>query len=114
MPLTCESFDPIVAHADGCTCGGGGIAVTTAQQEGRVAQIVRTAVLRAIFPQARGRRAFLRAVGATTAAAALAEVFPLGAAEALAQPYLDVVRAGNPNGGQLISYPGSPWLVRKL
>ena len=36
------------------------------------------------------------------------------AAEALAQPYLDVVRAGNPNGGQLISYPGSPWLVRKL
>ena len=85
MPLTCESFDPIVAHADGCTCGGGGIAVTTAQQEGRVAQIVRTAVLRAIFPQARGRRAFLRAVGATTAAAALAEVFPLGAAEALAQ-----------------------------
>ncbi|MDR3475570.1 MAG: 23S rRNA (adenine(2030)-N(6))-methyltransferase RlmJ [Devosia sp.] len=34
-------------------------------------------------------------------------------AEVLARPYLDVVRAENP-AGALTSYPGSPWLVRKL
>ena len=34
-------------------------------------------------------------------------------AAALAQPYLDVVRAENPDGVPT-TYPGSPWLVRKL
>ena len=43
------------------------------------------AVLRSLFPDATRRRGFLQAVGATTAAAALAEIFPLAAAEALAQ-----------------------------
>ena len=34
-------------------------------------------------------------------------------AAALAQPYLDVVRTENPDGVPT-TYPGSPWLVRKL
>ena len=46
---------------------------------------VNGAVLRGLFPQALQRRGFLRAVGATTAAAAIAECFPLGMAESLAQ-----------------------------
>lgn len=35
-------------------------------------------------------------------------------AKALAQPYLDVVRAENKKGNALVAYPGSPLLVRKL
>src|SRR6185312_8897638 len=34
-------------------------------------------------------------------------------AKALAQPYLDLIAAENP-AGALTSYPGSPWLTRKL
>ncbi len=36
------------------------------------------------------------------------------AAKALAQPYLDVVRAENRKGNALVAYPGSPLLVRQL
>ena len=85
MTLRCDSFDPIASHAAGCACGGHGVAASAATGEQRMGEVVRTAVLRAAFPQVRGRRALLKAIGSATAAAALADVFPLGAAEALAQ-----------------------------
>ena len=49
------------------------------------ARAVERAVERAVFGGERGRRAFLRAVGASTASAALASVFPMAAAKAIAQ-----------------------------
>ncbi|MDW8468939.1 MAG: CmpA/NrtA family ABC transporter substrate-binding protein [Burkholderiales bacterium] len=55
-------------------------------EEARDARIVEQAVLRALFPNAPTRRAFLQAVGAATALSALESVFPLGRAkEAFAQ-----------------------------
>ena len=87
MTLACDPFDPSAAHAEGCTCRVQLPArpANAAAGEDRVAQMVRTAVLRAAFPNGKDRRGFLRAVGATTAAAALAQFFPLQAATALAQ-----------------------------
>ncbi|MEZ5763631.1 MAG: CmpA/NrtA family ABC transporter substrate-binding protein [Xanthobacteraceae bacterium] len=42
--------------------------------------VIASAVMRAVFPQDASRRAFLRAVGASTAAAAIAQFFPLATA----------------------------------
>ena len=42
--------------------------------------MVQSAVVRALFPEDRSRRAFLRAVGASTALAAISQFFPLGTA----------------------------------
>jgi len=47
--------------------------------------LVQSAVMRAVFPRDAERRAFLRAAGGATALAALAEVFPLATATAVAQ-----------------------------
>ena len=54
-------------------------------QEEHDAGILQASVMRALFPQDRLRRRFLRAVGASTAAAAVSSFFPFGALEALAQ-----------------------------
>jgi nitrate/nitrite transport system substrate-binding protein len=55
-------------------------------EETRLAEVVASGVMRALFPKDVERRAFLQAVGASTAAAAVATFFPLGAAtEAFAQ-----------------------------
>src|SRR5690606_21829684 len=52
----------------------------------RYQRVVEQAVIRALFPEDGARRRFLRAVGAGTAASAVAALFPLGAAkEAFAQ-----------------------------
>ncbi len=51
----------------------------------RLAQAVERAVERAVFGSEHTRREFVRLVGASTASAALAAAFPLGAARALAQ-----------------------------
>ena len=52
----------------------------------RLARVVQSAVVRALFPEDQSRRAFLRAVGASTALAAISQFFPLGTAmEAFAQ-----------------------------
>ncbi|MDB5365558.1 MAG: nitrate transporter substrate-binding protein [Rhodospirillales bacterium] len=68
-----------------CGCGAhGSQAAHDADVETRLAAAIDEALLRAIVPDANTRRAFLRAVGAGTAMAALADVFPLGAARALA------------------------------
>src|SRR6185295_6203664 len=48
-------------------------------------RVIESAVMRALFPQDEARRKFLRAVGASTAYAAVASLFPFGALEAIAQ-----------------------------
>ena len=55
-------------------------------EESRLKRVVEAGLMRALFPHDATRRAFVRAVGTTTAAAAIAEAFPiLTATEALAQ-----------------------------
>src|SRR5438445_1716789 len=51
-----------------------------ASEEKRYEGVVASAVMRAVFPHDATRRAFLKAVGASTALAALSQFFPLGAA----------------------------------
>ncbi|MDX2287292.1 MAG: CmpA/NrtA family ABC transporter substrate-binding protein [Hyphomicrobiaceae bacterium] len=59
--------------------------IDTAGEDARMRRVVESGVMRAMFPNPVQRRAFLQAVGATTVAAAIAEVFPiLTAADALA------------------------------
>jgi nitrate/nitrite transport system substrate-binding protein len=56
------------------------------REEQRYQGVVASAVMRAVFPRDAARRAFLRAVGASTALAALSQFFPLKTAtEAFAQ-----------------------------
>jgi nitrate/nitrite transport system substrate-binding protein len=66
----------------GCACPGhatgGEHAAISCSGDARWSRAVEAAVVRALFPNDRGRRAFLRAVGATTALAAIAQVLPLG------------------------------------
>src|ERR1700751_2752614 len=55
-------------------------------EETRYEGVVASAVMRAVFPQAAARRAFLKSVGATTALAAVSQFFPLKTAtEAFAE-----------------------------
>ncbi|MCJ2014690.1 CmpA/NrtA family ABC transporter substrate-binding protein [Methylobacterium sp. J-076] len=82
--------NPFAARRRGCSCGGheshaaheaalpsGDAAITRAVEEG---------MMRALFPNAAGRRAFLRSVGAATAAAVVAQFLPTGfVAEAFAE-----------------------------
>ncbi len=49
------------------------------------AEVVESAMVRALFPDDRARRRFIKAVGVNTATAAIASVLPLGAMQALAQ-----------------------------
>ena len=54
--------------------------------EAQFARVVESGAMRALFPQDATRRAFIKAVGASTAAAAVAQFLPLGAVTgALAQ-----------------------------
>jgi len=54
------------------------------EEEAALNRVIESAVVRALFPHDETRRAFLKAVGAGTAMAALSSLFPLGAAQALA------------------------------
>src|SRR5262249_52198102 len=74
-PLLC----PAAAH--GGVCMSRGDVDTCALR----AQAAEQAIGRAVFGGELGRRAFFKAVGATTATAALASVFPMAAAKAIAQ-----------------------------
>jgi len=82
------SFDnPLDAKAAqaarGCACARHAPehdAAPSCSADARWSRAVDQAVLRAVFPNDRGRRAFLRAVGATTALAAIAQFLPLGLA----------------------------------
>jgi nitrate/nitrite transport system substrate-binding protein len=95
-----DPFDPQRRlYRSGCTCGGhvdqlahdrdpatALQCVEVQSEEQRYQGVVASAVMRAVFPKDAGRRAFLKSVGASTALAALAHVFPLKAAtEAFAQ-----------------------------
>jgi len=79
-----------------CGCGGSienhraefGAEMPVKSYEGSeqyVDRMVESAVLRSMFPNTVARRTFLKAVGATTALAAIADVFPLVTAKAIAQ-----------------------------
>ena len=56
-----------------------------ANEEALNRRTIESAIMRAVFPDDRERRGFLRAVGRSTALAALSSFFPLGALEAMAQ-----------------------------
>jgi nitrate/nitrite transport system substrate-binding protein len=101
-----DPFDPGRRLRRGCTCGRHrsqaergllsrshppatekmGSAAGADSDEQRYQSVVASAVMRAVFPKDAARRSFLKAVGASTALAALAQFFPLRtAAEAFAQ-----------------------------
>lgn len=72
----------------GCSCGRHGSAaeheaalqvlpVANKNEEENYADVVASAVMRALFPQDLARRAFLKSVGASTAVAAVSQFFPL-------------------------------------
>jgi nitrate/nitrite transport system substrate-binding protein len=85
-------FDPSTKLTSGCSCGHhhseaeharaarAAELQVAAEQEARLQRVVEAAVVRAMFPNDASRRAFLRAVGTSTAAAAIAAFFPLGKA----------------------------------
>ena len=83
-----DSDRPMPRHS--CSCGQH---ATEAEHrlaglagDAQISRLVEAAVVRAIFPHDAGRRAFIRAVGASTAAAAIASIFPLAtASEVFAQ-----------------------------
>ena len=68
--------------ADQASCSAGTVA---AQPEAVGEAWLQAALVKALFPQEPLRRAFLRAVGRRTAAAAIAGVLPMGALQAMAQ-----------------------------
>ena len=87
-----DPFDPAQAiHRGGCACGRHAsqaehVADVKADSEQHLRRVVETAVVRAMFPDDGSRRRFLSAVGMSTAAAAIAQFFPLATAtEAFAQ-----------------------------
>ncbi len=77
----------------GCSCGEHASEAEHAKatavpdaEEARFGRVIESGLMRALFPRDADRRGFLKAVGASTAAAALAQFFPMMAAtEALAQ-----------------------------
>jgi len=86
-------FDPEVALARGCNCGAhssqaehdAADSLATAGEEGLSQRVMEQAAMRALFPRDAERRRFIRAVGASTALAAVSSVFPFGALTAMAQ-----------------------------
>ena len=91
-------FDPARRlHSQGCICGRHVSEAehaaaqlsqppAVASEEALYENVVASAVIRAMFPQDLARRAFLKSVGAATAAAALSQFFPFKTAtEAFAQ-----------------------------
>jgi nitrate/nitrite transport system substrate-binding protein len=89
-----DPFDPHVTLGAACDCGrhatqsehDGDIARAASDSDVLASRVVDAAVVRALFPHDETRRRFLKAVGANTALAAIAQCFPLMAArEAFAQ-----------------------------
>ena len=76
-----------------CSCGQHGsqrehdhhIQQTKVDHETLGSNAIESAMVRALFPDDRARRGFLKAVGANTAMAAIASVLPIGSMQALAQ-----------------------------
>ena len=85
-----DPFDPEVKLTHGCACGGHATAAehdaAARDEEALQGRVVEAAVMRALFPHDETRRRFIRAVGGSTALAAISALFPLAAAkEAFAQ-----------------------------
>ncbi|MBN1236882.1 MAG: ABC transporter substrate-binding protein [Gammaproteobacteria bacterium] len=93
-----DPFDPR-SRIHACSCGRHAsdsehdaerraeAAAAAEDDERALTRVVEQGVLRALFPHEPTRRAFLRAVGASTAAAAVSQFLPVGLiGEALAQP----------------------------
>ena len=89
MAIFDDPFSERSRLGKGCSCGQHGSQAehdALESEEARASRIVDQAVMRALFPRDGTRRAFLRAVGASTALAAVGTLFPLAAArEAFAQ-----------------------------
>ncbi|MEW6446444.1 MAG: ABC transporter substrate-binding protein [Pseudomonadota bacterium] len=86
-------FDFNIRLKGGCSCGKHGsqsehdaeqALAEPREEEAALNRVIESAVVRALFPHDETRRAFLKAVGAGTALAALSSLFPMGAAQALA------------------------------
>lgn len=94
MSLFDDPFDPDL-HAGACcaktdhrthSSGAERGQAADAGSERTLTRVVEHALMRALFPHAPTRRAFLRAVGGSTAAAALSQILPVGLiAEAFAE-----------------------------
>ena len=78
MKFACDAFDVDAQHPPGCSCN------RAAAVPASLADAVAPALFRAAVPNAARRRTLLKSVGAAAVVAALAEVFPLDAATALA------------------------------
>src|SRR6266550_4325485 len=88
-----DPFNPDVKLNSGCACGRHASEAAhhadlarSSDSEALGSRTVENAVMRALFPHDATRRSFIRAVGGTTALAAVSALFPLAAAkEAFAQ-----------------------------
>ena len=86
-----DPFNSEVKLGSGCACGrhkdqAEHDAASVTGGDALASRVVDQAVMRALFPRDAERRRFLKAVGANTALAAVAQFFPLAAArEAFAQ-----------------------------
>jgi nitrate/nitrite transport system substrate-binding protein len=91
MGLFDNPFNPNRRFTRGCACGrhasaaeheaalrAEAVAVEQAGEESQLRRVVETTVMKALFPNDIERRLFLKAVGTSTAAAAVASFFPLG------------------------------------
>jgi nitrate/nitrite transport system substrate-binding protein len=88
MSMFDDPFNPDVTLRSGsCSCGRHATQqeheaeVDRLGEEDIAGRVVESAILRAMFPRDEARRRFLKAVGAGTAYAALAQFFPLSAAK---------------------------------
>ncbi|MGH8773590.1 MAG: ABC transporter substrate-binding protein, partial [Burkholderiales bacterium] len=78
-----DPFDSETRLKKNCSCGAHSSQSEHDLLEGEVAlsnRVLESAIVRALFPQDEIRRRFLKAVGASTALAAVSAFFPLGAA----------------------------------
>jgi nitrate/nitrite transport system substrate-binding protein len=90
MGMFGNPFDARTRLGPGCSCGRHASQADhemalrgVPDDEARYDRVVESAVVRALFPREATRRAFLTAVGEGTALAAIASLFPLGAAREL-------------------------------
>jgi nitrate/nitrite transport system substrate-binding protein len=81
----------LALNRHGCGCGHHATqaehdSANASSADARLSRVVESAIVRALFPEDHSRRAFLRAVGTSTALAAISQFFPLGlATEVFAQ-----------------------------